>query len=70
MTVPVEEVVPGASGLGVLLLHGFPASSHMFRHLIPALADQYHDLATQLADGFSGRNRARRASGKHTYPEL
>ena len=29
----------------VLLLHGFPTSSHMFRHLIPALADQYHLVA-------------------------
>ena len=25
----------------VLLLHGFPSSSHMFRDLIPALADRY-----------------------------
>src|SRR6478609_12041267 len=25
----------------VLLLHGFPTSSHMFRNLIPALADKY-----------------------------
>ena len=29
----------------VLLLHGFPASSHMFRNLIPALADQFHLVA-------------------------
>jgi pimeloyl-ACP methyl ester carboxylesterase len=29
----------------VLLLHGFPASSHMFRHLIPALADRFHVVA-------------------------
>ena len=29
----------------VLLLHGFPASSHMFRNLIPALADRYHVVA-------------------------
>src|SRR5262249_8144824 len=26
----------------VLLLHGFPSSSHMFRSLIPMLADKYH----------------------------
>src|SRR5215813_2264940 len=26
----------------VLLLHGFPTSSHMFRNLIPYLADRYH----------------------------
>ena len=29
----------------VLLLHGFPTSSHMFRNLIPALADRYHVVA-------------------------
>ena len=29
----------------ILLLHGFPTSSHMFRHLIPALADRYHVIA-------------------------
>lgn len=29
----------------ILLLHGFPASSHMFRNLIPALADTYHLIA-------------------------
>jgi pimeloyl-ACP methyl ester carboxylesterase len=29
----------------LLLLHGFPTSSHMFRDLIPALADKYHVVA-------------------------
>jgi pimeloyl-ACP methyl ester carboxylesterase len=29
----------------VLLLHGFPTSSHTFRNLIPALADRYHVVA-------------------------
>lgn len=29
----------------VLLLHGYPTSSHMFRELIPALADRYHVIA-------------------------
>jgi len=29
----------------VLLLHGFPTSSHMFRRLIPALGDRYHVIA-------------------------
>ena len=29
----------------VLLLHGFPTSSHMFRNLIPELADRYHVIA-------------------------
>ncbi|WP_138503823.1 alpha/beta fold hydrolase [Nostoc sp. PA-18-2419] len=29
----------------ILLLHGFPTSSHMFRNLIPALADKFHLIA-------------------------
>lgn len=29
----------------VLLLHGFPTSSHMFRNLIPELAERYHVIA-------------------------
>src|SRR3977135_1965645 len=29
----------------VLLLHGFPTSSHMFRNLIPSLAERYHVIA-------------------------
>ena len=29
----------------LLLLHGFPSSSHMFRNLIPALADEFHLIA-------------------------
>ncbi len=32
----------------LLLLHGFPTSSHMFRNLIPLLADQYHIVAPDL----------------------
>jgi pimeloyl-ACP methyl ester carboxylesterase len=37
----------------VLLLHGFPTSSHMFRNLIPALADRYHVIAPDYP-GFGG----------------
>lgn len=29
----------------ILLLHGFPTSSHMFRNLLPVLADEYHLIA-------------------------
>jgi pimeloyl-ACP methyl ester carboxylesterase len=32
----------------VLLLHGFPSSSHMYRHLIPRLADRYRVIAPDL----------------------
>ena len=34
---------PGAPA--IVLLHGFPTSSFMFRHLIPRLADRYHVIA-------------------------
>lgn len=38
----------------ILLLHGFPASSHMFRNLIPALAERYRVIAPDLPGfGFS-----------------
>ena len=29
----------------ILLLHGFPTSSHMFRNLLPALGDEFHLVA-------------------------
>jgi pimeloyl-ACP methyl ester carboxylesterase len=32
----------------VLLLHGFPSSSHQFRNLIPLLAENYHVIAPDL----------------------
>ena len=40
----------------VLLLHGFPSSSFMFRNLIPLLADKYHLVAPDFPGyGFTGR---------------
>ncbi|CAN5915147.1 alpha/beta hydrolase [soil metagenome] len=43
------------SAPGVLLLHGFPTSSQMFRNLIPALADRYHVIAPDYPGyGYSG----------------
>src|SRR5579863_3998299 len=32
----------------LLLLHGFPTASHMFRDLIPLLADRFHMIAPDL----------------------
>jgi len=38
----------------ILLLHGYPTSSHMFRNLIPVLAKKYHVIAPDLPGfGFS-----------------
>lgn len=37
-----------SEGPTVLLLHGFGASSHMFRELIPVLAQEYHVIAPDL----------------------
>ncbi len=39
----------------ILLLHGFPSSSHMFRNLIPAIADRFHVFAPDYPGfGLSG----------------
>ena len=47
-----EAGPPG--GPDVVLLHGFPSSSFMFRELIPRLADQYHVIAPDYVGfGFS-----------------
>ena len=32
----------------IVLLHGFPSSSHQYRHLIPILAQKYHVIAPDL----------------------
>jgi pimeloyl-ACP methyl ester carboxylesterase len=44
----------------LLLLHGFPTSSHMFRDLIPLLADRYHVIAPDLP-GFGFSDSPKRA---------
>ena len=43
----------------ILLLHGFPTSSHMFRDLMPALADAYHVIAPDYP-GFPKNQEAQR----------
>jgi len=53
----------------VLLLHGFPTSSHMFRNLIPALADHYHLLAPDLP-GFGFSDATDRNRFDYTFKNL
>jgi pimeloyl-ACP methyl ester carboxylesterase len=53
----------------ILLLHGFPASSHMFRNLIPALADRYHLVAPDLP-GFGFSEVPDRKQFRYTFEHL
>jgi len=53
----------------VLLLHGFPTSSHMFRDLIPALADRYHVVAPDLP-GFGFSDAPDRKRFRYTFENL
>jgi pimeloyl-ACP methyl ester carboxylesterase len=53
----------------VLLLHGFPTSSHMFRDLIPLLADRYHVVAPDLP-GFGNTISPPRGQFDYTFDNL
>ena len=53
----------------ILLLHGFPTSSHMFRNLIPALADRYHVVAPDLP-GFGFSDAPDRKRFRYTFENL
>ena len=53
----------------ILLLHGFPTSSHMFRELIPALADRYHVIAPDLP-GFGFSDAPDRKQFLYTFQNL
>jgi len=53
----------------ILLLHGFPTSSHMFRNLIPELADRYHVVAPDLP-GFGFSDAPDRKSFRYTFENL
>lgn len=58
---------PGAPKL--LLLHGFPSSSHMFRDLIPLLADRFHIVAPDLP-GFGQSAMPPRDAFTYTFDHL
>jgi pimeloyl-ACP methyl ester carboxylesterase len=53
----------------LLLLHGFPTSSHMFRQLIPLLSDRFHIVAPDLP-GFGFTVSPDRAQFKYTFDNL
>ena len=52
----------------LLLLHGFPTASHMFRDLIPLLADRFHIVAPDLP-GF-GQSDMPRARLAYTFAHI
>src|SRR5205823_6552447 len=58
-----------ADAPALLLLHGFPTSSHMFRDLMPRLADRYHVVAPDLP-GFGFSDAPARAEFKYTFDNL
>lgn len=53
----------------ILLLHGFPASSFMFRELIPRLADRYRVIAPDLP-GFGFTDVPQERNYKYTFDSL
>ena len=53
----------------ILLLHGFPSSSHMFRDLIPLLADKYRVIAPDYP-GFGYSTQPDRARFQYTFDNL
>lgn len=73
VTVDGVEVFYREAGPGdaptVLLLHGFPTSSHMYRDLIPALADRYHVVAPDFP-GFGRSGMPPRAQFGYTFAHL
>ena len=50
----------------LLLLHGFPSAGHMFRDLIPLLANRFHLIAPDLP-GFGNSDTP---SGGHTFQKI
>ena len=53
----------------IVLLHGFPSSSHMFRELIPRLADRFHVIAPDyIGFGYSSQPSAKQF--QYTFDSL
>jgi pimeloyl-ACP methyl ester carboxylesterase len=53
----------------LLLLHGFPSAGHMFRELIPVLADRFHIVAPDLP-GFGQSDMPSRDRFSYTFAKL
>jgi pimeloyl-ACP methyl ester carboxylesterase len=53
----------------LLLLHGFPSAGHMFRDLIPQLADDFHLVAPDLP-GFGQSDMPPRETFKYTFDHI
>src|ERR1700756_4824961 len=53
----------------LLLLHGFPSASHMFRELIPLLADRFHLVAPDLP-GFGKSDMPARGDFDYTFEHI
>jgi len=53
----------------LLLLHGFPSAGHMFRDLIPLLAERFHLVAPDLP-GFGQSDMPSSDSFKYTFDNL
>jgi pimeloyl-ACP methyl ester carboxylesterase len=53
----------------LLLLHGFPSAGHMFRDLIPQLADQFHAVAPDLP-GFGQSDMPERTKFSYTFDNI
>src|SRR5438128_1684732 len=53
----------------LLLLHGFPSAGHMFRDLIPQLADRFHVIAPDLP-GFGQSDMPDRDSFTYTFDNI
>jgi len=53
----------------LVLLHGFPSSSHQYRNLIPALADRFHVISPDYP-GFGGSDSPDPATFPYTFDKL